>query len=83
MSKINVEWLRETDFDEKFYTQVVFVDNTYRTIDIWTDEKDIIEIEDRWAKVKQLELKRYYTPTHAKWLDDDVHRAFRFAYNLN
>lgn len=66
--KINVDWLREPDFDDKYYTQVIFVDNTYRIMDSWTNEEDIIEIENRWSKVKQLKLMRRYTPAHARWI---------------
>lgn len=76
-NKISVEWLKEEDFDEKYYTRVIFVDGTYRTyrtLDSWTDEEDIIELESRGRPLQQLELKRYYTPSHARWINDDAHK---------
>lgn len=76
-NKISVEWLKEEDFDEKYYTQAVFVDGTYRVLDSWTDEKDIIEIVNRWSVLQQLELKRWYTPSHARWINDDAHKELR------
>ncbi len=82
-NKINIDWLKEDNFDEKYYTQVVFVDGTYRTIDIWTDEKDITEIETRLSPVKKLELKRYFSPHHARWINDNVHKEFNLIHIQN
>ncbi len=73
-NKISIEWLKEKDFDEKYYTRIVFVDGTYRIIDAWTDEKDIMEIVSRWCRLQQLELRRHYTPSHARWINDDAHK---------
>jgi hypothetical protein len=73
-NKISVEWLKEEDFDEKYYTQVVFVDGAYRILDSWTDEKDIMEIGGQWSRLQQLELRRHYTPSHARWINDDAHK---------
>lgn len=80
--KINVDWLKEKNFDEKYYTQAVFIDGTYRIPDSWTDEKDITEIM-QWSRLQQLELRRYYTPSHARWINDDIHKRFKFIHNLN
>lgn len=71
-NKINVEWLKEKDFDEKYYTQVIFVDGTYRILDSWADEKDIIV--NRRGRLQQLELRRHHTPLHARWINDDAHK---------
>jgi heme-degrading monooxygenase HmoA len=74
---INVEWLREKGFDDKYYTQVIFVNGTHRVLDSWTDEEDIMDIESRCSRLQQLELRRYYTPSHARWINDDAHKEFR------
>ncbi len=78
MDKINVDWLKDPYFDERQYTQIVCIDGSYRTLDIWCDEKDILEISERWSPLKQLELKRYYTPTHARWINDLAHKELEY-----
>ena len=71
--KINIDWLKEKDFDDKYYTRAVFVGGTY-TLNSWTDEKDIMEIM-RLSRLQQLELRRYYSPSHARWINDDAHKV--------
>lgn len=73
-NKINVEWLKEENFDDKYHTRVVFVDGTCRVMDSWTDEDDIIDVESRRHVLRQLELEKYFTPSHARWINDDAHK---------
>ncbi len=76
--KINIEWLKDPDFDERQYTQIVCIDGSYRTLDSWSDERDIQEISDRWSLLKKIELKRYYSPTHARWINDLAHKELEY-----
>lgn len=82
MEKINIDWLKDDKFDDKYYSQANFCDGTYRIIDIWCDEGDLMTVMP-FSKLVCIELNRYYTPAHARWMNDSVHKGFRFIHNLN
>ncbi len=55
--KINFDYLREPDFDEKYYTQFVCMDGSYQILDVWMDEYvEIIKINDNSFKVVKVDL---------------------------
>ena len=70
--RVNVDWLRDTNFDKKFHTDIVLPDGSRMTMDSWTDEQDVIEGE--FGEKIRLELQRYYSTAHARWIDDDENK---------
>lgn len=78
MIKINVDWLRDPDFNEKWYTRIVFIDNSYRVLDSWMDERDIQEISDKWSPLKYFEMLRFFSPAQARWLNDPQHKELEY-----
>lgn len=70
--RINIDFLKEDNFDEKFYTRIFLSEGNFsfwRSLDIWDNENDFRNYKD-----VHLELVRYYTPKFVKWINDSEHK---------